>query len=73
MRNISRSPSWSSWSISFLISYTLNKEYEQKSSVEFLVYSLTDFVFFKAKYESKSFVELLVYFNTDSIIFYKGI
>ena len=35
--SISRSPLWSSWFISLLISYTSNKKYEQKSFVELLV------------------------------------
>ncbi len=34
------------WFISFLMSYTLNKESTQKSSVELLVYFLTDFTHF---------------------------
>ena len=45
IRNISRSPLWSSWCISSLISYTSNMEYKQKSSVELLVYFLTDFMY----------------------------
>ena len=62
-------PRGSSWFISFLISYTLNKEYEQKSPVEFLVYFLTDFITLNRKYEQKSFVEVRAYFLTEFIIF----
>ena len=47
IRNMSRSPLWSSWSSSLLISYTSNMEYKQKSSVELLVYFLTVFIHFE--------------------------
>ena len=43
MENISRSPLWYCWSNYLLISYNLNNEYEQNSSVELLIYFLTDF------------------------------
>ena len=46
IKNISRSPLWSSWSISSLIPCTFDKEYKQKSSVELLVYFRTDFIHF---------------------------
>ena len=44
--NISRSPLWSSWFISLLTSCTSNKEYKRKSSMELLLYFLTDFIHF---------------------------
>ena len=43
IRNMSRSPLWSSWSIFLMTSFTSNEDYKQKSSMELLVYFLTDF------------------------------
>ena len=42
MENTRRSPLWSSWSISLLIPDTFYTEYHHKSSVEQLVYILSD-------------------------------
>ena len=66
---MSRSPLWSSWSSSLLISYTSNMEYKQKSSVELLVYFLTDFYTANKEYKQKSSVELLISFLTHFIHF----
>ena len=61
MRNVSSHPLWSSWCISLLISYTSNEEYKQKSSVELLVYSFTDFICLHQEYKQKPSMELLVH------------
>ena len=54
MRNISRSPLWSSWFIFLLMSYTFEKEYKQKSSVELLIHALTDVIYFLKRNISRS-------------------
>ena len=52
-----------------MVPYTSNKEYKQMSSVEVLVYFVTEFMTFDKEYEQKCSVELLVYFLTDVIHF----
>ena len=47
MRNIRRSPLWSSWFVFLLISYMLNQEDKEKSSVELMVCFLIDFRHFQ--------------------------
>ena len=66
IRNISRSPLWSSWFISSLISYA-SKEYKQKSSVELPGSSLQIPYISDEEYKQKSSVQLLAYFLTDFI------
>ena len=61
INNISRSPQWSSWAISFLISYTSNRKYKQKSFEELLVDFPTDFIHFQQEIQAEVlFEELLV-------------
>ena len=53
IRNISRTPLRSPWSVSLLIPYTLKKEYKEKCSVELLVYFLTDMFLFTYRFHTR--------------------
>ena len=64
IRNLSRSPLLSSWSISLLTSFTFNEKYRQSASVV-LVHFSTDFIHFQYAMSAKGFDFLNDTFNNE--------